>query len=180
MVERCLELLRGLDAPARPGRRHGLGRDRAGDRGRAAGRAGDRIDVSEDALALARENAAAAGLGVRFEQADVREGLAGRYDLVVSNPPYVSADEIETLEPEVRDWEPRLATVGEEHTEAVARAARDVLEPGGWLVLEIADGAPRGDARYPRGTRVRRVRAGHDLAGRERVVEGRWPTSTKQ
>ena len=56
----------------------------------------------------------------------------------VSNPPYVLPEEIETLEPEVRQWEPREALVGVGATEAVARGALDVLRPGGALVLEIA------------------------------------------
>ena len=47
-------------------------------------------------------------------------GLGGPYDLVVSNPPYVAQDEIDTLQPEVREWEPRLALVGGGHTEAIA------------------------------------------------------------
>jgi release factor glutamine methyltransferase len=132
------------------------------------------IDVSEEALELARENAAATGLDVRFAWADLREGLTGRYDLVVSNPPYVSLSEIETLEPEVRDWEPRIATAGEEHTELVARAARDVLDPGGWLVLEIAAGAREATTELLRDLGYEDVRAGPDLAGRDRVVEGQW------
>jgi len=89
---------------------------------------------------VARENARTAALEVAFEQCDVRDGLVGSYDLVVSNPPYVTAEEIEGLEPEVRDWEPRTATVGDDHTEVIATAAAKVLRPGGWLVLEVGDG----------------------------------------
>jgi release factor glutamine methyltransferase len=138
------------------------------------------IDVSDEALALARENAAAAGLDVTFERRDLRDGLSGRYDLVVSNPPYISADEIEALEPEVRDWEPRLATVGEQHTEAIASSARNALEPGGHLVLEVASGRGRGIATMLRTLGFHEVRAGLDLAGRDRVVEGRWPTTSSR
>jgi release factor glutamine methyltransferase len=98
------------------------------------------IDVSPDALALAGENASTSGLSVTFVQHDVREGLEGTYDLVVSNPPYVTAEEIEMLEPEVRDWEPRIATVGADHTAVIAGEAARVLVPGGHLVLEVADG----------------------------------------
>ena len=60
-------------------------------------------DVSPDALALARENAAVLGLEVDFRETSLLDGLEGLYDLVVSNPPYVLAAELETLEPEVRD-----------------------------------------------------------------------------
>ena len=113
-----------------------------------------------------------------FGVRDVRDGLEGRYDLVVSNPPYVSAEEIETLEPEVRDWEPRLATVGEEHTEAIAPARARVLVPGGHLVLEVADGPAAEESEdLLRGLGYDDVRAGEDLAGRDRVVEGRWSSA---
>ena len=99
------------------------------------------IDASPDALDVARGNARDTNLAVEFVAWDLFAGLpAGPWDLVVSNPPYVRADEIDSLEPEVRDWEPRAALVGDGATEAVAHGARDVLEEGGALVLEVADG----------------------------------------
>ena len=76
---------------------------------------------------------------VELRQWDLYLGLPdGPWDLVVSNPPYVLPEEIDALEPEVRDWEPREALVGVGATEAVARGAVDVLGPGRALVLEIA------------------------------------------
>ena len=179
VVERCLELLRGLEAPVVLDVGTGSGAIALAIEDEHPSARVTGVDVSEDALALARENAAAAGLNVRFEQADVRDGLTGRYDLVVSNPPYVSAAEIETLEPEVRDWEPRIATVGEEHTELVARAAREVLDPGGWLVLEIAAGAREATLDLLEDLGFEELRAGPDLAGRDRVVEGQWLASSR-
>ena len=89
------------------------------------------IDVSADALALARENVARTGLEVELLEHDLRDGLpAGPWDLVVSNPPYVEPEELDTLMPDVRDFEPHLALVGSGATEAVARAALAVLAPG--------------------------------------------------
>ena len=135
------------------------------------------IDVSPEALALARENLDFAGVDgrVRLLEHDLTSGLGdGDFDLVVSNPPYVNADELPTLQPEVRDWEPHIALVGPRATEAVARAAAAAIRPGGWLVLETA---------ATEGERVRRlleelayegVTITPDLAGRDRVVEGRW------
>jgi release factor glutamine methyltransferase len=180
VVERCLELLRGLEAPLVLDVGTGSGAIALAIEDEHPSARVTGIDVSEDALVLARENAAAAGLNVRFEQADVREGLSGRYDLVVSNPPYISAGELETLEPEVRDWEPRIATLGEEHTELVARAAREVLDPGGWLVLEIAAGAREATLDLLEDLGFEELRAGPDLAGKDRVVEGQWLASTRR
>jgi release factor glutamine methyltransferase len=180
VVERCLELLRGRDSPAVLDVGTGSGAIAIAIADEHPGARVTAIDVSDEALALARENAAAAGLDVTFERRDLRDGLSGRYDLVVSNPPYISADEIEALEPEVRDWEPRLATVGEQHTEAIASSARNALEPGGHLVLEVASGRGRGIATMLRTLGFHEVRAGLDLAGRDRVVEGRWPTTSSR
>ena len=180
VVDRCLELLRDVDRPAVLDVGTGSGAIALAIADEHPGARVTAIDISEEALALAHENAAGAGLAVGFEQRDLRDGLAGRYDLVVSNPPYVSPGEIEALEPEVRDWEPRLATVGEEQTELIARAAREVLVPGGALVLEVADGESGRVSALLRELGYEEVRAGQDLAGRDRVVEGRWPTSSGQ
>ena len=131
------------------------------------------VDVSADALEVAGANALRTGLAVELREWDLFAGLPdGPWDLVVSNPPYVLPEEIELLEPEVRDWEPREALVSVGATEAVARGAAEVLRPGGALVLEVAAGdAPRvqamlGDLEYEDVTTTR------DLAGRDRVVEG--------
>ena len=135
------------------------------------------IDVSEEALALAAENAERTGLGARVALArhDLAAGLpGGPYDLVVSNPPYVRPEEIDSLAPEVRDWEPRTATVGQGQTEAVIRAAPGVLRPGGWLVLETHwEGAAEVSGELT-SVGFRDVECTADLAGRQRVVEGRW------
>jgi len=100
---------------------------------------------------------------------------AGPFDLVVSNPPYVEPDEVGSLPPEVRDWEPRAALVGSGATEAVARGARRVLRAGGWLVLEVADGTAEAVSGLLASLGFADVARTRDLAGCERVVEGRWP-----
>ncbi len=103
-----------------------------------------------------------------------RAGYSEAY-AIATNPPYVRAGELDALEPEVRDWEPRAAIVDEGQTEALVRAARDVLRSGAPLVLEAhqdhADALARrlADAGYD-GVRITR-----DLAGRDRVVEGTKP-----
>lgn len=179
VVERCLKLLHGLDAPAVLDVGTGSGAIALAIADEHPGARVTAIDVSEQALEVARENARTAALEVVFEQRDVRDGLVGSYDLVVSNPPYVTAEEIEGLEPEVRDWEPRTATVGDDHTEVIATAAAEVLRPGGWLVLEVGDGQAPAVCRLLQKLNYEHVRTASDLTGRDRVVEGEWERSTK-
>jgi release factor glutamine methyltransferase len=134
------------------------------------------LDASADALAVARENAQRAGLGVELVRGDLFGGLpAGPWDLVVSNPPYVREDEIELLAPEVRDWEPRASLVGDGATEAVATAALEVLRTRGALVLETAGGDAERVAEYLRELGYVDVQATPDLAGLSRVAEGLAP-----
>jgi release factor glutamine methyltransferase len=129
-------------------------------------------DLSADALALAAENAVANGLDVELVQTDLLADVAGPFQLVVSNPPYVLPEELAELEPEVRDWEPRTALLDVGQTRRLVDDARRVLD--GWLVLEVhaehagATVALLEEAGYD-GVHVTR-----DLAGRERIVEGRW------
>ena len=125
------------------------------------------VDASPDALALARENAAALGVEVELLEAGFEAAAAG-WDLVVSNPPYVAPAEIDGLEPEVRDWEPRAALVGEGLHEELARMAVTRA-----LVLEVADGQAPEVAAALVELGYTSVRITADLAERERVVEGR-------
>jgi len=132
------------------------------------------LDISAGALALARENAQATRLEVTLLEGDFRAGLPdGPYDLVVSNPPYVRPDEIETLEPEVREWEPREALVSEDGPAEVARAAVPALKPGGALALEVGDGQAPEVAAALESLGYRGVTITADLNGRQRIVEGR-------
>jgi release factor glutamine methyltransferase len=135
------------------------------------------FDSSPAALEVARENASLTGLEerVRLVEHDLADGLdgLGSYDLVVSNPPYVREEELAGLEPEVRDFEPRAALVDAGQTEAVARAALDVLKPGGHLVLEAAAERAGEVASLLEGLGYEDVLVTRDEAGAERVVEGR-------
>ena len=137
------------------------------------------VDVSEAAVEVARENAAALGLADRASLVlgDWTAGLEpGRFDLVVANPPYVKSGDIAGLAPEVRDHEPRLALDGgPDGLDAYRRLAPQILtalKEGGRFAVEIApdqanavmalfDAAGAGD-----------LAVANDLAGRERVVSG--------
>lgn len=176
VVERCLALLRGVERPEVLD----IG---AGSGAIALAIADERSDarvvateVSLGALEVAEENRRRASVNgrVRFVRGDLQGAETGPFDLVVSNPPYVAPGELASLEPELR-YEPREALVGEGGHEAVARAALETLAPGGALVLEVGDGQAGGVAARLRELRFREVRLSEDLAGRERVVEGRGP-----
>jgi release factor glutamine methyltransferase len=103
------------------------------------------VDLSAAALAVARENARQHGVDSRIEflAGDAFEAIApGRqFDLLVSNPPYIPSGEIATLEPEVRDYDPRLALDGGadglDFHRRIAAAALDCLKPGGRLMVEL-------------------------------------------
>ena len=104
-------------------------------------------DISNNALGVARLNALKHGVSdrVSFCRGDLWEPLLGgadRFDMIVSNPPYVSIEEYDDLSPEVRDYEPRQALEGREggmyYIEKIIRGAHNFLNPGGWIILEMA------------------------------------------
>jgi len=134
------------------------------------------VDRSADALALAADNLDRSSVNGRVElrQGDLLAGLAGPFDLVVSNPPYVSPADYETLEPEIRLYEPREAIVGVGIGAEIARGARALLASGGWLLLECGDGQAHELADELTSLGYRDVTRTRDLAGRDRVVEGQW------
>jgi release factor glutamine methyltransferase len=141
-------------------------------------------DISIDAIEVAQENAERCGVRAKmgFLIGDLWEALEGvlgfhSLDLVVSNPPYVSAGELGTLQPEVRDYEPITALDAgsdpQRYFREIISGARDALRGGGSLVLEVGAGqAPAVAARMgEHGYRDIAVRK--DMLGVERVVRGR-------
>jgi release factor glutamine methyltransferase len=127
------------------------------------------VDTSPAAVELARENAERLGLDVELREGGIETAAEG-WDLVVSNPPYVRPDEWETLQPEIRDWEPRSALVGTGRQEEIARVA-DTRR----LVLEAGDGQAEPLAAVLAGLGYVAVTITADVAGEARVVEGRRP-----
>jgi release factor glutamine methyltransferase len=101
------------------------------------------VEISTDALARARENARRSGARIEFYEGDLFSAIpAGlRFDLIVSNPPYIPSGRIETLEAEVRDHEPRGAldggADGQEFYRRIAEQARPFLQTGGGVILEL-------------------------------------------
>ena len=176
VVERCLELLRPIERPRVLDIGVGSGAialaiaDERSDSSVVA------TDSSADALSVAEANKARLALNGRVElrHGDLVAGASGPFDLVVSNPPYVALEDVKRLPPEVLH-EPLEALVGSGRQAEVAEAARAVLPPGGIVVLEVGDGqAPEVTAALE-AVGYEEIRTTSDLAGRERVVEGRVP-----
>ena len=135
-------------------------------------------DLSIEAVELARSNASRLGLEVTVLEGDLLEplpdDLRGWVDLVVSNPPYVPAEEVEDLPPEVRA-DPRLALVGGvEVTRRLAGQSSRWLRDGGILAVEI-DARSGEDVARMLSASFADVRIQRDLAGRDRVVLARAP-----
>jgi release factor glutamine methyltransferase len=164
VVERVLALIAGLDAPRVLDVGVGSGaialavKDERPD-ARVTG-----VDVSGDALALARENAARLALDVDLREGGVDAAAEG-WELVVSNPPYV--DSLDGLQPELR-FEPEVALVGSGFHEAIVRAARTRF-----VVFEVGDGHADEVTAILAAAAYSDVAVTRDLSGRERVVEGR-------
>jgi release factor glutamine methyltransferase len=137
------------------------------------------IDVSEEALAVARENAANLDLAGRVAllRGDWTNGLGDdSFDLVVSNPPYIATEVIETLEPEVRDHEPRLALDGgADGLDAYRLLAGEilrVLKPGAMFAVEIGYDQSEAVEALFKAAGAQNVRTIKDLSVNDRVVTG--------
>ena len=103
------------------------------------------VDISEAALKVARRNAEKNGVPIEFLHGSLFEAVAGRqFDLIVSNPPYIPSGDMENLQPEVRDYDPRGALDGGlDGLEIYRRLVPDALtflECGGWLLVEVGTG----------------------------------------
>jgi len=137
------------------------------------------VDVSEEALAVARENAANLGLASRLAllRGDWAHGLGeGQFDLVVANPPYIASHVIEDLEPEVRDHEPRIALEGGadglDAYRILAPEILRVLKPGGRFAVEIGYDQKEAVEALFQAAGAADVHTLRDLGDRDRVVAG--------
>ena len=142
---------------------------------------GTGTDQSAAALAVAAGNAEALGLAkrARFRQADWLSGISGKFDLILSNPPYIAEDEMAGLSPEVRDWEPRAALTpggdGLDAYRAIASGAGARLMPGGRLGLEIGPTQAAAVTGLLTAAGFEKVEVRPDLDSRDRVILARWP-----
>ena len=140
-------------------------------------------DVSEDAIALARENAERCGLSGRVKFA-VADGLDDFdepqcVDMIVSNPPYVTTAECDALDPRVRDWEPRLAldggAEGLDFYDRYLGDAVNLLKPGGAVFFEIGDGQGERVRRLMEDYGFERAKVEKDFSGHDRYASAVLP-----
>lgn len=148
------------------------------------GATGIGTDLSAAALAVARRNAEATGVGPRagFLHSSWLDDVTGGFDLIVSNPPYIAAGEMAGLAPEVRDHEPHLALTdggdGLGAYRAFARPAFDVLLPGGRLIVEIGPTQGAAVAAIAAAAGFAGIRVLPDMDGRDRIVAASRPDAS--
>lgn len=137
------------------------------------------VDISSEALLVAKENGKRLGGQVEFIESDLFANVTGTYDLIVSNPPYIATDICQTLMPEVREHEPMLALDGAEDGlffyEKIIDQARDYLNEDGWLFFEI--GYDQGDkifAILEQYEEYSNIKLKQDLAGLNRIIQARY------
>lgn len=142
------------------------------------------VDVSENALEIARKNAENIGADVTFLQGDLFEKVSGKFELIISNPPYIRTADIETLEAEVKDHDPYLALNGKEDGlyfyRRIVKESTEHIIPGGWLLFEIGcdQGKEVTDLMEENGYTNVEVRK--DLSGLDRVVVGMYDGKVKK
>ncbi len=138
------------------------------------------IDISATALAVATRNAERHSVAERitFVESNLFENLPNQqqFDLILSNPPYVSTEEMAELDPEVRDFEPHLAldggVQGMEIVERLLKQSVDRLRPDGWLLIEVSPmNAKRVEQLVDEMTGLNRQATLNDLAGHARVIQ---------
>ena len=136
------------------------------------------VDVSKEALEVAKENAQNNKVkNISFVQSDLFTNVSGKYNVIISNPPYITSSEIEKLMPEVKDYEPRIALDGDKDGlkfyRLIIERSKEYLEEKGFILFEIG---------YDQGKQVKEllkqkgfadIEVLKDLSGNDRVVMGK-------
>ena len=136
-------------------------------------------DLSKEALAYAKKNAEANTIrNVRFSQGSLFEPVKGKkFDVITANPPYIRRDEIETLQPEIRDWEPAAALDGGmdgmDFYRAILSSAGDFLKPNGFIFLELGYDQAEGVQKIARAEGFKDITVINDYAGIGRILSAK-------
>lgn len=137
----------------------------------------DASDISEKALSVAHRNACRNEADIRFVQSDLFAELCGSYDMILSNPPYISLEEMQILMPEVKDHDPHLAlyggTDGLDFYKRIAKEAGQHLNAGGSLMMEIGCGQGEAVRDLLTENGYQEIEIIRDLNQLDRIVTGR-------
>ncbi len=131
-------------------------------------------DVSKDALKTAAENAVLNSVQLEFVKSDIFENIAGRFDLIISNPPYISPDEYEQLPIEIRDHEPKSALQAENnglyYYEKILQNAKGHLTKSGKIYFEIGYDQAEKIADIAKENGFSKIKVFKDLNGFDRIM----------
>lgn len=140
---------------------------------------GTGVDISKEALQVAALNAELLGIKADFLKSDLYEKVTGKFDLLVSNPPYIESAVIPTLMEEVREYDPYIALDGGEDGldfyRRIIGGAQDYLKRGGQILMEIGSGQAQAVSELLREAGFKEIDVCRDFAGLDRVVSGRLP-----
>lgn len=143
---------------------------------KVSGVIGTGADISKPALGVAKENAKLNEVVAAFEYSNLFSQIRDRYDVIVSNPPYIPTDVIPTLMPEVAQFEPVSALDGEADGltfyRRITSQAHDYLKNNGWLLFEIGNDQGEAVSAMMVEAGFEEVKVIKDLAGNDRVVSG--------
>ena len=135
------------------------------------------VDISQEALQVAAQNAELLGIKADFLKSDLYEKVTGKFDLLVSNPPYIERKVIPTLMEEVREYDPYIALDGGEDGldfyRRIIGGAQDYLKRGGQILMEIGSGQAQAVSELLREAGFKEIDVCRDFAGLDRVVSGR-------
>lgn len=138
---------------------------------------GTATDISRQALNVAKENAKWNEVSALFETSDMFDHVRGKFDVIVSNPPYIRTEEIAKLMPEVRDFEPFDALDGKEDGlhfyRIIVKQGKEHLKQGGYLMLEIGYDQGKDVTELMKKAGYQEIKVVKDLAGLDRVVVGK-------
>ena len=134
------------------------------------------VDISEDALPVARKNAIYNEVPAQFIRSDLYEEVSGKYDVIVSNPPYIRSSIIPSLMKEVKDNEPIIALDGYEDGlyfyKKIIEGSKEHLKIGGYLIFEIGHDQGKDVSESMIDSGYKNVEVKKDYAGNDRVVKG--------
>lgn len=140
---------------------------------------GTGVDISKEALQVAAQNAEALGIKADFLESDLYEKVTGKFDLLVSNPPYIEREVIPTLMEEVREYDPYIALDGGEDGldfyRRIIGEAQNYLNRGGQIFLEIGSEQAQAVSELLRDAGFKEIEVCKDFAGLDRVVSARLP-----